>query len=189
MSGAVLICTLSVLVLSANQIAVFHSAKVESLTFHVFNNLLTAVFEEVLYRVVLFLGMIQFFNSPGLRFWKVTALTSFIFAALHFMNIIRLDFNIYTAFTQVVFAFGFGFLLQVLYVVSRNILIPIALHFLVNFFGTSSRLDSPEGLAVPGGNPDLTSLLFLFIFCAVLISLSVLLYRERDFERFKEALV
>lgn len=116
-------------------------------------------------------------------------LTAFIFAALHFTILLRHDINTYAVFTLVVFAFAMGFFFQVLYVVSRNILIPIALHFLVNFFGTTSRLHSPEGLAVSDGYPDLTSLLFLFIFCAILIGFSMMLYKKEDFEKFKEALV
>jgi len=146
-----------------------------------------SVAEEGLFRIILFVGLIHFFRESGRRFWKTTALTSLVFAILHFTIVLQPENSLYGAFTLVIFAFGMGFFLQVIYVVTRNILVPVSIHFLVNYFGTSGQLNSAENIVVKGESHDLASLLFLFVFCAILIGLSALMYRKKAFDKYISA--
>ncbi len=184
LSGMMLIITILLIVWSVNQMAVFQKSTIDVIVFHLSRNILTSIFEEGLFRVILFVGLIQFFRNSSLRFWKATLVTSLVFGAVHFTNIIRPDFGLYAALRQVIFAFGIGFFLQVVYMVSRNILVPICIHFLVNFFGTSGQLNSTQSIVAKGENQDLSSLLLLFVFFAFLVGLSSLIYRKRAFERY-----
>lgn len=165
LSVTLVILSILLIVWCVNQMAVFQQSTIDAITLHLSKNLLTSIFEEGLFRVILFVGLIQFFRKSSRRFWKATAVTSLVFAAVHFTNVLRPDFAVYGALTQVIFAFGIGFFLQVVYVLSRNIFAPICIHFLINFFGTSGRLNSTENIVTKGDNQELSSLLFLLVFC------------------------
>lgn len=183
LSGAFLLTLWSV-----NQMAVFQNLEFESIAFHIYSNVLTASFEEGLFRVILFAGFVGLLKDSKRLFWKVAGLTALVFAALHFTNAFRSDFSVYSALTQVVFAFGIGVFLQVIYVVSRNLLVPISIHFLINYFGTSGKLNSEGSLVLGDNSIDELRLISLFVFCAVLVGLSVLIYRKRAFEKYREAI-
>lgn len=187
LSSIILTGTCLLVAWSINRMAVFQNLTFSNVTFHIGSNILTALFEEILFRVILFAGLFRFFKNSKWQFWKAIGLTALVFAAIHFTNVLRHDFSLYGAFTQVVFAFGIGVFLQVVYVVSRNVLIPISIHFLVNFFGTSGKLQPIKPMVVESGPQDLSSLLFLIIFCALLVGLSALIYRKEAFEKFGKA--
>lgn len=184
LTGMTLIATILLVRWSVDQMEVFKISTSGEITLHLSRNLFTAIFEELLFRVVLFVGLLHFFSNPDWRFWKTTAITSLVFSALHFTNVLQPEYNLYGAFTLVIFAFGMGFFLQVIYVVTRNILVPVCIHFLVNFFGTSGQLNSTDQLISKGNNQDMTSLLFLIVFCAVLVGLAYLIYRKAAFDKY-----
>lgn len=188
LSGIFLSVTFLLVFWSVTQMAVFRSSEFEPLTFHIYSNVLTASFEDGLFRVILFVGLVSALKDSKWLFWKAASLTALVFAALHLTNAFRPDFSVYTALTQVVFAFGIGVFLQVIYVVTRNILIPISIHFLINFFGSSGTFKQAVSSVVGDGNTNVASLISTAVFCAVLIGLSALLYRKEVFDKYREAI-
>ena len=123
------------------------------ITFHknflfIVNTLLTGIFEELLFRLFLFVGIYKYlFNFEYDNLVKTIIVTSLIFGLAHISNFFNQDYDKSSVIVQIIFAFGIGIFFQSLFIYSKNILIPIILHFVVNYLGMyKSKLINHEVL-------------------------------------------
>jgi len=154
---------------------------------HIGRNIMTAVFEEGLIRLMLFTALIIKFQHSKNRFWKTTILSSFFFAIAHFSAALSPHFGLTYAISQVIFAFGVGILLQVSLARSHNILVPICLHFIINFFGNMNDYN-PDFVrpTVDGSQSFLLPLLNLGLVNVVLIIIALAIYTKGSAQLFVE---
>lgn len=113
----------------------------ETETIPVLNNALffvsclcVAAFEELLFRVYVFDGLLKIYTSK--KMLRVIVITSLLFAVAHGTNAFHPDVAVYGVIVQIVFAFAIGILFQSLLIRFRNVFLVIALHTVVNYLGS-----------------------------------------------------
>ena len=89
--------------------------------------LLIAIIEELIFRVVL-LNQFLMMTSK----FKAMLFTSLIFGALHLFNINSIA-SILPTVVQSIYTFGLGMVFSLIYLDTKNVILPILLHFLFNF--------------------------------------------------------
>ncbi len=122
-----------------------------------FSCIITGVFEELLFRVFLFNGIIKSKLSSKKNEILVKSIlwTSLLFGIAHISNLLNPNYHIYSVISQIIIAFGLGLLFQSLYIRFKNISILIILHSIINYFGAfNSKL-------LKDGN-DLTNDIYTF---------------------------
>ena len=93
--------------------------------------LLVAISEELVFRYILF-NEIKANNSC----FKAMLFSSLIFGGLHILNITSIA-SIPLSLLQVLYTFGLGMLLCLIYLYTENIVLTISFHFLFNFINDS----------------------------------------------------
>jgi membrane protease YdiL (CAAX protease family) len=96
------------------------------------NNIATGIFEEVTFRLLLFLTILKY--QPRGSVWKISCYTSIAFALSHFTSFFK-DTVPLSVVVQIIFAFGVGLLLQAILVRSGNVILVIILHACINQAG------------------------------------------------------
>lgn len=122
---------------------------------------LVGILEELLFRGIVFPLLILYFAGRKNAVTKAVWLSSLLFGAVHFVGLVRHPENIWGVTNTVIFAIGIGFLFACLLLSTRNILVPIFLHFLVDFTNGASALSEVE--AVSSAPTSTTIVLTLFI--------------------------
>jgi membrane protease YdiL (CAAX protease family) len=138
--------------------------------------LLVGAFEELFFRVYIFHSLLS--NLKGKSLLKIITITSLIFALAHITNMLNPDVVAISVFVQIVFAFGLGFIFQAIYLRFKNIILPICLHGIFNYFGTykTRMFDTiSEEIAEIKISEFLLSLGFTLFFILVLITISYFL--------------
>jgi len=128
----------------------------------------TGVFEELLFRVLLFYLILTKYPDK----WKSVLITSFIFSLAHFSNLLNPDVVKISILNQVVFAFGIGVLLQTLLLRFKSLFLIITLHSLLNYFGSYKRILLHQEQAIQNDYSSTTflpSLFFTLILNSILI--------------------
>lgn len=97
---------------------------------YVLGTLLTAVFEESIFRGAVLPRLLQAF-AP----WKAIVISAALFGATHGISLIGHPHAPLTAGTQMIYAFFLGALLGAVYLRTRSLLAPIILHFFFNLCG------------------------------------------------------
>lgn len=93
----------------------------------------TGFFEEILFRVFVFYGLLKLFNFKKLihPIW----IASLIFGMAHLSNIINPEIVSLSVLTQIVFAVFIGFFFQSILIYTRSYILVAVLHGAVNYFG------------------------------------------------------
>ena len=120
------------------------------LSYYSLDNLFTGLFEEFYFRVLVFTLLCSFYKK---NLFKITILTSLLFAAVHISNLILNSYTFNGVLLQIMFAFAMGLFLQIVFINSKNIYIPALIHFFIDFnasfsekfFNVSTPDDSNQG--------------------------------------------
>ena len=118
-------------------------------------------FEEYLVRGLIFGSFLVYFKQ---HYWRVQLsilFSAFIFSLSHLMNL--LNQNPLQTLSQMIYTFGFGCLLSMLYIRSRSLLIPFITHFLLTL---PSFLDNSSLSATHSATPKslIGPVCFLIVF-------------------------
>ncbi|MFS4416107.1 lysostaphin resistance A-like protein [Maribacter sp. 2307ULW6-5] len=105
--------------------------------FFLFWCVLTAVFEELLFRVFLFNGILRSFKYQKKKGALLGAMlwTSVLFGLAHISNFFESDHHPYSVTSKIIIAFGLGLLFQSVYVRFKNLSIIVMLHAIINYLG------------------------------------------------------
>lgn len=87
-------------------------------------------FEEYIDRGLIFGALLVYFKNHKWRVPLSILLSAFMFSLSHLMNLLHQ--NAIQTLGQMIYTFGFGCLVSMLYIRSRSLLIPFATHFLFN---------------------------------------------------------
>ncbi|WP_341199764.1 CPBP family intramembrane glutamic endopeptidase [Croceibacter atlanticus] len=93
----------------------------------------TGLYEELLFRILGFSLIFNYFKNKKENLFKSVILTSLLFGIAHFINLFKI--TSFTIIIQVLIAMGFGLLLQSLLLRFKNIFIVIIIHTLINYLG------------------------------------------------------
>lgn len=94
---------------------------------------LTGITEEFVFRGVLLSGFLLVYQSKGI--WKPIMISSFLFGAVHFLNLLSTtQVSPKLVILQVVYATFLGVFLASQFLVSKNLLLPIVTHTLIDLF-------------------------------------------------------
>ena len=132
--------------------AVKGNAPVSSIVFYFIYCLGTGIFEELMCRGIIQNLIVEKFKEENKSVFKAIALAAFIFAILHFANLINNPNLILGTIGQVVYSFGIGIMLGVIYYKTKNIASSILVHALFNFLA-SFILVLPQSAASEGVIP------------------------------------
>ena len=100
------------------------------LSYYTLHNLFIGLFEEFYFRVLVFTLLCSFYKK---NLFKISILTSLLFAAVHISNLILNSYTLSDELFQVMFAFATGLFFQILFINSKNIYIPALIHFFIDF--------------------------------------------------------
>jgi len=156
-------------------------------------NFMTAVIEEGLFRVYLFFRLFKFFENSKDPFRRALLLSSILFSLCHLIMVFRLEFDLFSAISYLFIAFSLGILLQIIFISTKSILWPIAIHFsynaLIHFSAFSySTSGVPKDLSNTIPSSTLQSLLSLILFTligGVIILFSKTIHRARADENLR----
>ena len=104
-----------------------------------------AMWEELYYRAVAVQILEERLNRLSTRGIVVMTL---VFSLSHMVNLVSGDYI--AVLITVIFASGFGFLLLAIYATSKSLILPIVLHFTVNYLSTLFNTFSTNAPAVGG---------------------------------------
>lgn len=135
-----------ILVLAFSSYEIYLKTEPSILLLFGFWNTTIGVLEELLFRGLVFPLLIIYFAGKNQSILKAVWLSSIIFGAVHFVALFRNPENIWGVANTVIYAIGIGFLLACILLRSRNILVPIFLHFLIDFTNGASILNEIEVL-------------------------------------------
>lgn len=138
----VLLCWPAFLFIALNLVPNLCSGPVygESLVMVLLQNASVGLFEEVVVRAILIGHMMHYWRSDPHRVFKSVLWSSVIFGVLHIGNIFSSPVS--TVF-QILYATGLGMVFAAAFIRTRNLWSCIAVHGLVDFFGSLSRLYVP----------------------------------------------
>ena len=100
------------------------------LTFYSLHNFFISIFEEFYFRLFIFSLMCSFYKK---NLFKISVLTSFLFAIVHLSNLLLNSYNFNDVLFQVMFSFAIGMFFQMLFIKFKNIYIPVLIHFFIDF--------------------------------------------------------
>ncbi len=104
---------------------------------HFFKCLSVGGVEEFFSRYLMF----SYFFAKYKRYPKTIFVVSFIFALLHISSLI-FGSGLYSFIVQFEMAFLLGLILQYIFITTKNLLIVISIHTIINFWGTYQSLGS-----------------------------------------------
>ncbi len=165
----VLFTVIVILFLSYSSYEVYLDAKPEYLLIFAIDQAFVGIFEEFLFRGIIFPLLIIHFIQNNRPVLNAAFLSSILFGLVHFIGLIRDPYNYWEVTNTVIFATGIGFFLAMLFLRTRNILVPVFIHFLIDFTNAAFDLQENTGLEVETV-PTLTNS-FLTLFVVTLLSL------------------
>ncbi|GHA56346.1 CPBP family intramembrane glutamic endopeptidase [Pontibacter akesuensis] len=116
---------------------------------------LVGILEELLFRGIVFPLMILHYANKKQPISKAIWVSSLLFGAVHLVGLIRHPENFWSVINTIIFAIGIGFFFACLLLKTKNILVPIFLHFLVDFTNGASALSGVEAVS---SNPTTTTI-------------------------------
>lgn len=153
---------------------------------------LVGVMEELLFRGIVFPLLILHFAGKKQPLTKAIWLSSLVFGAVHLVGLIRHPENIWGVFNTVIFAIGIGFLLACVLLKTKNILVPIFIHFMIDFTNDARALSEVQQAAsVPTSSTIILTLGVVTAMSLFFIGVGLLLLKRVDREEWlqKAALV
>lgn len=164
-----------ILLLSASFYNFIDDYQSKSLTVYFAFSILTGVFEELLFRVLILFVIWELLSFMSV-FSKII-INSLVFGLVHLSNLFNENIIEVTVFTQVLFAFVIGIFLIALLFKTKNIIVPISIHALINFYGRISDLNQTVVFTEYTYKNVLSTLLFIGIISVILLPLSQLLLK------------
>jgi len=167
---ATLIALVFIMVGISNHWNTYVSAGANLLLLFAISTLTVGIFEELLFRGLVFPLFIQSFSKTKGAFWWSAILSSLCFGTMHFINIFSQPENFVGILSQVFFATSIGVFFCGLMVRTEHILIPMLIHALVNFgFGADelkviTEIKEASTSGVNWNSLIPTTLFFSFIF-------------------------
>lgn len=99
------------------------------------------LFEELFFRIFMFLFMLKIFEGDNRKFLKSITITSLLFGLAHYSNFLDPEYDVLSVLNQSLFAVAIGILLQSIYIRTNSLIFIVTIHSLINYFGTyKSRL-------------------------------------------------
>ena len=137
-----------------------------------FYTLTVGIVEEVVFRATIFPLFIKGFKNSKWPIMLGAVLSSFMFGAIHYVNLFKQPENIIGITSQVFFALSIGVFFCGLMVRTEHIIIPCIIHGLINFtFGSGELKQISEGSSIITENSGTnwstlipTTIFFSFIF-------------------------
>ena len=153
------------------------------LSYYSVHNLFIGLFEEFYFRLLVFSMLCRFYKK---NLFKISILTSLLFAAVHISNLILNSYNFNDVLFQIMFAFATGLFLQIVFINSKNIFIPSLIHFFIDFnssfsakfFNVSSPEDYSEGF-------DYATFGIVSVFIIISLVFAYFNLRKKDTSYFK----
>ena len=106
------------------------------LSYYSLDNLFIGLFEEFYFRVLVFTLLCSFCKK---NLFKISILTSLLFAAVHISNLILNSYTISDVLFQIMGAFAIGLVFQLVFIKFKNIYIPSLIHFFIDFNSSFSE--------------------------------------------------
>lgn len=166
---AVLFALCLIVMMFASNWSVYLDADGLTLLLFMVSVLLVGLFEELLFRGVLFPLLIKALAGCKNPLVLAAISSSLLFGVVHFVNLFSQPDNWSGILSQVCFATAIGVYFSGLLLRTENILVPILIHVLVNFtFGASELMTQPavveEAAEKSTASMLATAVFFLFIF-------------------------
>tara|TARA_B100001059_G_C17756241_1_gene540070 strand:- start:465 stop:1214 length:750 start_codon:yes stop_codon:yes gene_type:complete len=139
--------------------------------------LLTGSFEELFFRVFVFLSFLDIFSQKNL--FKNIYLSSLFFGLIHLSNLFSKEIIALSVIAQVIFASVIGLFLFSLLIKTKNIIVPIIVHTAINYYGSFNKILNDNEVVVDYDiNNFISSLIFILIISIILIPISLLLIKS-----------
>jgi membrane protease YdiL (CAAX protease family) len=167
---ATMIALVFIMVGISNNWNTYITAGVDLVLLFAISTLAVGVFEELLFRGLVFPLLIRSFSKSKSAFLWSAILSNLMFGLMHFINIFSQPENVVGILSQVFFATSIGVFFCGLMVRTEHILIPILIHALVNFgFGADeikgiTEIKEASTSGVNWNSLIPTTLFFSFIF-------------------------
>lgn len=97
------------------------------------------VFEELFFRVYIYHYLHNICQKKEKNLIQIILITSLIFGLAHISNIFNPEYIKATVINQILLAFSIGILLQSIYIRTKSIILVIAIHSLIDYFGMFKR--------------------------------------------------
>lgn len=110
--------------------------------FFLINVMLTATFEETVFRGIIQSRIIRDCEERGKSVWHGILISSAIFGMVHLLNLLGSPYLVVGTITQVIYTFLLGSFFGVVYYRSQNLNTAILLHFIFNVMGSYSSIFS-----------------------------------------------
>nr|WP_314494661.1 CPBP family intramembrane glutamic endopeptidase [uncultured Chryseobacterium sp.] len=94
------------------------------------------LFEELFFRVFMFLFMLKIFEKDSKGLFKSIILTSIFFGIAHYSNFLNPEYYKLAVINQSLFAISIGILLQSIYVRFNSLIFIVTIHSLINYLGS-----------------------------------------------------
>lgn len=168
-----------IIVLAYSSYDYYFETSTEMLLLFSFDQALIGIFEELLFRGIILPLLILHFAEKQRPVLKAVFLSSLMFGFIHIVGLIRNPENFWGVINTIIFATGIGFFLAVLFLRTRNILVPVFLHFLIDFTNGAAVLKeeiiTPD---IPSSGTILLTLAVLIAMCFFLIGIGMILYKR-----------
>ena len=139
--------------------------------------LLTGFFEEIFFRIFVFLSFLNLFSQKSLI--NNIYLSCLFFGLIHLSNLFSNEIIVLSVIAQVIFASVIGLFLFSLLIKTKNIIVPIIVHTAINFYGSYNKiLNDNEVLVDYNINNFISTLIFIIILSIILIPISFLLLKS-----------
>ncbi|MEJ7823447.1 MAG: CPBP family intramembrane glutamic endopeptidase [Chitinophagaceae bacterium] len=159
----------------------FRQASYSLLLLFGLNAFFTGALEELTLRGMVLSLLLKHYSRMKNPFFKAIFLSSFLFGIAHFIGLIKHPDNIEGITKQVILAIGIGFYLAALFFRTKNIIVPIVIHFLINLAGGVYKLKEQEDTEIlTSDSSGLISYVPITVISLILIALGIRMLKRVD---------
>lgn len=101
---------------------------------HIADSIITATLEEIVFRGVIFVIILDIFSDKKYKFLSAIILQAVLFSLTHFVNLFA-GTDVFYVLLQICYSFLMGVVFALSFALTKSILIPIILHTIYNFGG------------------------------------------------------
>lgn len=149
---------------------------------HILKCAAVAVFEEYIFRGIIFALLLESFKGKSLSFAKSSLISSAAFGLMHAVNLVSGE-SIEAVALQVSYSFLLGVVFSISYVLTGKVFIAAALHFIFDFGGLLQDSRLIVGTYWSSAQLAETAILAIIVAAyAVTIFIKINLKTEKDFE-------
>jgi len=143
--------------------------------------LCVGAFEELFFRVYVFQNFLNKLKSKSVI--TIILVSSMAFSIAHIFSAIKPEIYLLNVLAQAFMAFGLGFFFQTLYLKFKNIVLPICLHGIYNYYASyNSRLVNHDLVGISKFDMDrfLTNLGVISVLVVILLLISFSILKTMD---------